>query len=351
MTSSEIPTPALVLHADRFERNLQAMARLVQDAGKQLRPHAKAHKCVEIARRQIAAGATGVCVATVPEAELMVRSGIRGVLLTSPLADPLKMRRIADLAAVDQSLIVVVDCPQQARMYDALGVTLNVLVDLDVGDHRTGSPAGKPALNLARQIADSRNLNLKGIQAYSVKASHVEGITARRDFSHQAWAAAIHTAEQFRNEGFTIEILTGGSTGSVAGDILLPQVTEVQAGSYVFMDADYARIGGLGFEHALEVLATVVSANHADRVTLDAGFKAFATDRTFGPTPLSQKDVSHGWAGDEFSFLFAGESSYLPALGDRVSFVPPHCDPTVNLHDRIWVCRGNEVEDSWPIMM
>ena len=346
MNVHEIPTPALVLDVERFERNLNAMARLAGSAGKQLRPHAKAHKCIEIARRQIAAGAIGVCVATVDEAEVMARGGIPGVLLTSPLADPIKMRRAAELR-----VMVVVDHPEQVRMYDALGTKLDVLVDLDTGDHRTGALAGEPALALGQVVESARNLTLRGIQAYSVKASHVEGSRKREEFSASAWAIAIETLNAFRSAGLSTDIFSGGSTGSAAADSAIRAITELQSGSYIFMDAAYARIGGVGFEHALTVLATVVSANHSDRVTVDAGFKAFATDRPFGPTPLGYDGITHGWAGDEFSYLFKGESGALPKLGDRVSFIPPHCDPTVNLYDKIWVCHGDRVEDSWPIMM
>ncbi|HYI97304.1 MAG TPA: DSD1 family PLP-dependent enzyme [Bryobacteraceae bacterium] len=338
MTIYDLPTPALLVDIDAFESNIQRMS----TAGKKLRPHAKAHKCVNVAKRQIAAGAIGICVATVPEAELMVRAGIPGVLLTSPLADPRKMARVAALAP---DIAVVIDHPDQMRWYSeaasAANVTLNALVDLDVGDHRTGITPGEPALELAQQILRTRNLNFSGLQAYSVRASHMPAIT------NDTWQCAVDTAALLKQHGIEVSILTGGSTGSYQGDTTVPEVTELQAGSYVFMDEAYSRIEGIPFLNSMTVLATVISATHTDRVTVDAGFKAFSTDRPFGPSPVDPSIGRYDYAGDEFGYIYEPRGL---RLGDRVRFIPPHCDPTVNLYDRIHICRGDTVEDVWSVM-
>jgi D-serine deaminase-like pyridoxal phosphate-dependent protein len=330
------------LDLDAFEANLARMLARVRSAGKQLRPHAKAHKCPEIARRQIAAGAIGVCVATVPEAELMAAAGIPGVLLTSPLADPAKMARAAAVCS-----LVVVDHPQQAAWYDqaarAAGRTLGVLVDLDVGDHRTGARP-EQAVALAEQVDAARNLELRGLQAYSVLGSHAGGFERRRAVSQEVFAGVSAVIGTMLRRGLCCDIVSGGSTGTWDIDTDLAELTELQAGSFVLMDLAYRR-EGLDFAPALHVEATVVSANHEGFVTVDAGFKAFATDRGYGPEVLGHSGATYRWAGDEFGYVDGAPLQ----LGDRVRFLPPHCDPTVNLYDRIYACRAGRLEAVWPL--
>jgi len=340
----EIPTPALLLDLDAFEGNLALMAECVKGSGKSLRPHAKAHKCVEIARRQIAAGAIGVCVATVPEAELMSSAGIGGLLLTSPLADPLKMAR-----AVATGAMVVVDHVDQVDWYNNAAQLENriadVLIDLDVGDHRTGASSTEQAIEIAKAIDQAGNLRFRGLQGYSISGSHTAGIAERRQVSEAAFRCAIATRDVLTRLGFQTEILTGGSTGTWDIDTQLPEVTEVQAGSYVLMDLAYGKLG-LPFRHALTVLTTVISANHGGFVTVDGGFKAFSTDRGYGPEAVSLPGSQYRWGGDEFGYLDCEDK---PRLGDKIEFIPPHCDPTVNLYDRIYVYRNDVVEAVWPV--
>ncbi len=344
LTKKQIPTPALLLDLDAFEANLTRMAEHVKRSGKNLRPHAKAHKCVEIARRQIAAGACGVCVATVAEAELMSRAGVKGLLLTSPVADPLKIARIVETGAM-----VVVDHVQQVEWYqDAAARNVDVLVDLDVGDHRTGARSTDQALEIARAVDRASHLRLRGLQGYSVNGSHAGDYEERKRVSEAAFRTAIETRDALARAGLSTEILTGGSTGTWDIDTGL---TELQAGSYVLMDLAYRRIG-LDFRHAMTVLATVVSGNHDKSVTIDAGFKAFSTDRGYGPEAVSLPGSSYRWGEDEFGFVdwFIECDDSKPRLGERLEFIPPHCDPTVNLYDRMYACRGEQVEAIWPVM-
>jgi len=345
LTKQQLPTPALLLDLDKFETNLARMAARIKESGKSLRPHAKAHKCVEIARRQIAAGAIGVCVATVAEAELMASAGIPGLLLTSPVADPLKMARIVNTGAM-----VVVDHLQQAAWYDqaarAAGKKLDVLVDLDVGDHRTGARSPEDAAEVAEAVDLAANLELRGLQAYSVLGSHAGGLEERKRVSNESFRIASRALGIMLRRGLSTEIVSGGSTGTWEIDTAVADLTELQAGSYVLMDLAYRR-EGLDFENALTVLATVVSANHPGFVTVDAGFKAFATDRGYGPEAVDLPGSTYGWGGDEFGYVDV--SAGLPQLGARLEFIPPHCDPTTNLYDRIYACRGEQVEAVWPV--
>ncbi len=366
LTKQEILTPALLLDLDAFEDNVARMAAHVKTAGKHLRPHVKAHKCSEIAKRQIVAGAIGVCVATLAEAELMARAGVSGMLLTSPVAHPKKIERIVDTRAM-----VVVDHLQQAEWYQKAALSadrkVDVLVDLDVGDHRTGATFDQ-ALKIAEAVDRASHLKLRGLQAYSVVGSHAAPGEERTRVSSEAFGRAQEVRDAMMRKGLSTEILSGGSTGTWQVDTALPQLTELQAGSYVMMDLAYAR-AGLDFRHAMTVVATVVSANHAGFVTVDAGFKAFSTDRGYGPEAVNLPGSKYRWGGDEFGYVdftpdapeqharpevFRKTETASPVfthlrLGDRVEFIPPHCDPTANLYDTIYACRGERVEAAWPI--
>jgi D-serine deaminase-like pyridoxal phosphate-dependent protein len=335
------------------------MAEHCRKAGRAFRPHAKTHKCPEIARRQVASGAVGVCVATVPEAEAMVAAGLRGVLLTSPIADRRKIARMVDLARGEGSVLLAVgDAAGVDLLREAAagaGVGVDVLVDLDVGDHRTGCPPGEPALELARHVARSKPLRLRGLQAYSGASSHTVGFEAREKASREAMAKAAHTRDLLVRAGLDAAILSGGSTGTYNIDTGSPGVTELQVGSYVFMDVDYRRIGGRSgavyedFRPSLTVLATVVSAPAPGRVTGDAGTKALDTTTPWKPEAVGRPGLVYGRAGDEFGVLTAEAGAKLPAVGDRVEFLVPHCDPTTNLYDRLYAVRGDKVEDVWPV--
>jgi len=339
----EILTPALLLDLDAFEANLTRMVDHVRRSGKALRPHAKAHKCVEIAKRQLAAGACGVCVATLAEAELMSKAGIPGLLLTSPVADPAKIARIAATGAM-----VVVDHIQQVEWYQSAGRKVDVLVDLDVGDHRTGASSLAQALEIAEAVDRASNLKLRGLQAYSVVGSHATPDQERTRVSQQVFAHAAETRDAMARKGLSTEILSGGSTGTWQIDTALPELTELQAGSFVLMDLAYRR-AGLDFRQGITVLATVVSANHENFVSVDAGTKSFSTDRGYGPEAAHLAGSGYRWGGDEFGYVDVDDPAKRPRLGDKLEFVPPHCDPTVNLYTTLYACRGDQVEAIWPL--
>jgi D-serine deaminase-like pyridoxal phosphate-dependent protein len=356
---NDLPTPALLLDLDAFEFNLKTMADHCKQSGCGFRPHAKTHKCVEVGKRQVASGALGVSTATVPEAEAMVAGGIRGVLLTSPIVDPGKIARMVNLIRNGGEVMLSVGHPRQAellaRAAEAAHVKVDVLMDVDVGDRRSGILPGAAAKDLALQMAKSGSLRVRGVQAYSGASSHTVGFEKRQQVSRQAMTKAVETRDLLTKAGLDAPIVSGGSTGTYNIDSAIPGVTELQVGSYVFMDVDYRRIGGKSgavytdFKPSLTVVTTVVSATHSDRVSLDAGTKAFATDVPYKPEARDWPGIVYARAGDEFGSLTAESGGNLPRLGDRLEFIVPHCDPTVNLYDRLYAVRGDRVEAVWPI--
>jgi len=360
LTKATIPTPALVVDLDAFEANVKKMADHCRQAKCGFRPHAKTHKCPAIAQRQMAAGALGICAATVPEAEALAAAGIRGVLLTSPIVDTGKIGRMVALASSGADVMLSIGSQKQttllAEAAEAAKVDIPVLVDLDVGDRRTGTFPGEPAVELAKQIGRSKRLQIKGVQAYAGHASHTVGFEARQKVSREAIGKAVETKKLLQKAGFDAQILSGGSTGTYNIDSAIDGFTELQVGSYVFMDVDYRRIGGADgqtvyadFQPSLTVLTTVVSAAHLDRVSVDAGTKAVDTTTTHRPEPKNRPGLVYAKMGDEFGAVTIEGGGKLPELGDRLEFIVPHCDPNVNLYDRIYACRGDKVEAIWPI--
>jgi D-serine deaminase-like pyridoxal phosphate-dependent protein len=360
LTKPTIPTPALLVDLDALEANIHKLAAHCQQAKCAFRPHAKTHKCPAIAKRQIAAGASGICAATVPEAEALAAAGIRGILLTSPIVERGKIERMVQLARRDAGVMLSVGSQLQADRLSAAaesaGVDINILLDLDVGDRRTGSMPGQPALDLAKHIGTRKRLHLRGVQAYAGHASHTVGFDARRETSRTAIQQAVATKKLLQQAGFEAKILSGGSTGTYNIDSAIDGFTELQVGSYVFMDVDYRRIGGADgqpiytdFQPSLTLLATVVNATHADRVTIDAGTKAVDTTTTNRPELKNWPGVIYAKNGDEFGALSSEAGGKLPSLGDRIEMIVPHCDPSVNLFDRLYACRGEKIESIWPI--
>jgi len=359
VSKADLSTPCLLLDLDRFEANIRKMSEHARSHSIGLRPHAKTHKCAEIASRQVKAGARGVCVATIAEAEVMARAGIKGLLITSEMVGKPKVSRLVKLVRLSPDTMAVVDNPdnvaelQQAA--EAARVRIPVLIDLDVGSNRTGVASVAQGLQLAEKIGASKNLDLRGICAYAGHSSHVVGFEARKNSSFEAMSKAIEAREQLKQRGHNVEILTGGSTGTYNIDSSIKGMSELQVGSYVFMDVDYRKIGGQSaaiyddFAPSLTVLCTVIHRS-GNKAVVDAGFKAFTTDRKFGPEPKDLTGVKYGFAGDEHGALTLEDPNREVRLGDRLEWIIPHCDPNVNLYDRIYCVRGDKVEGVWSIM-
>jgi 3-hydroxy-D-aspartate aldolase len=352
-------TPALVLDLAAFERNLTAMAAWCDRHGVALRPHAKTHKSVEVARRQLGAGAIGNAVATIGEAERLTDGGIGNLLITSPLATPAKLARLHALLERAEGLMVVAD---SVGGIDALAAAVGgterrliVLVDLGVGRQRTGCTSPEQALAVARRITDSESLSFGGVQAYAGHLQHTAEFRerARQDEVEYRWVG--ETIERLRGGGLAPRIVTGAGTGSHAIDAGAGLFSELQCGSYVFMDVWYQEVTlrpdeAQPFEPALFVRTSVISANAAGHVTTDAGLKHFATD---GPRPVIARGAPDGaeyhFFGDEHGRIELPEApSHLP-VGTALECITPHCDPTVNLYDVYHVVHGDTLVDIWPI--
>ena len=355
---SKLATPALVIDLDVFERNVAKMADHVRRNGLNIRPHAKTHKCVEIAKLQIAAGAVGQCCAKLGEAEAMGEGGVQSIVVTSPVVTQQGIARAMVLYAKISDLMLTVDNPENASALAAAakasGKPLKVLVDLDPGLHRTGVAPGEPALALAKQIHADDNLILRGLQCYAGHVMHIEEFGERREASLVAMKLLGETRDAFKAAGLPTDIISGGGTGSFDIDPEAHVLTELQGGSYAFMDKQYNDVkapngGAAPFETSLFVQMSVVSNNTAGLATTDAGFKAFSTDAE-PPVLLSgaPEGAKYFFFGDEQGGIALPGGGKLP-LGASLTAITPHCDPTVNLYDVYHVVRGDTLVAIWPI--
>jgi D-serine deaminase-like pyridoxal phosphate-dependent protein len=350
-----------VLDLDALDRNIARMAEFAAAHGVKLRPHAKTHKSVDIGRRQIAAGAVGLCCAKLGEAETLAEGGLDGLHITSPVVSPSAIARLALLNTQLSDLMVVVDHPENARALAAAVApterTLNVIIDIDPGIMRTGVASSEKAVELAQVIAALPALRLRGVQCYCGAEQHIEGFAERREAIAVKTAYVREVIAALTDAGFKPEVITGGGTGTHQIDVVEGAFTELQVGSYVFMDSQYGvcalvEEGANPYETSLMVDARVVSANRSEfLVTVDAGFKAFATEA--GPPQIlsgSPEGSLYAFMGDEHGAVVPPTGANdRPGLGDRVTFATPHCDPTVNLYDNYHVVRGDELVAIWPV--
>ena len=349
-----IDTPALVLDLDAFERNLRRMADALRGSGVRLRAHAKSHKCPEIARRQVALGAVGICCQKVSEAAVFVDAGIEDVLVTNEVVGAAKLQRLVALARRARIGVLVDHAAQVQALADAARAAqapLDVYVEVDVGAGRCGVQPGAPAVELARQIVARAPLRFAGLQCYHGPAQHLRAPAERAAAIDRAVAAARTTREAIEAQGIPVPRITGAGTGTFQHERDSGVFDEIQAGSYVFMDRDYAdnlpAAGGIAFEHALFVRTTVMSRPSAQRAVVDAGLKASSVDSGM-PVVWQRPELRYLKAADEHGVLAtAGTDS--PALGEALLLVPGHCDPTVNLYDELVCIRAGTVEAVWPI--
>jgi len=352
-----LPTPALVLDLDALEHNIRLMAKRAEAAGLQLRPHAKSHKSAHIARLQIDAGATGVCCAKLGEAEALIDAKVRGVMVTSPIVGGDCAERATQLARMDAAFQIVVDHPAQVDVLAASadrGGKLRVLIDIDVGLARTGANSVAAALEIARRVRSSPALMLCGVQGYGGHWQHLPGVEARRAAVAAGMQRLRAVIDALEAEGAAPQVVTGGGTGTFAADAELRILNELQPGSYIFMDAQYRDALGAdpdgAFQQSLFVQSRVVSVNAQAHVTVDAGLKAFATD---GPAPRAVgarfADCSYAYFGDEHGRLTRPVNGAAIDLDQRIEFMPPHCDPTVDRYDRYFLVRKDVFVGTTPI--
>lgn len=356
---SELNTPVLVVELDSLKENIARMARFVEAKGLNLRPHIKTHKSVHIAELQREAGAVGFSCAKLGEAEVLADQGLKvGLLLTSPVVSVPGIKRLVELNRQTEDLMCVVDNPENVRdlgkAAKASGKNLNVLIDIDPGIHRTGVTSPEKAVKLLDDVRRAKALTYMGVQFYCGVQQHIASYSERK-------AAVCERAVYLRSilsaltaAGAPPAIVTGGGTGTHRIDADLDLFTELQVGSYIFMDSQYldCEIMGDGtptFETSLVVEASVISANSPGLVTLDCGYKTLSTDgslpRVISGAPRNARFV---FMGDEHGALILGDHP-PPHIGDRIVMTTPHCDPTVNLYDFYHVIQGDTLTAIWPV--
>ncbi|HEY2070779.1 MAG TPA: DSD1 family PLP-dependent enzyme [Rhizomicrobium sp.] len=356
---AKMATPALVVDLDALERNIAAMAEHAKKQGIALRPHAKTHKCASIAKLQIAAGALGVCCAKLGEAEALAAAGIESILITSPVVTERGMARLVALNAKIPGLMAVCDnAAVAARLAEAAGASgkpLTLLIDIDPGMSRTGIAMGDGAVALVRQVAESNTLEYAGLQCYAGNVQHMEEPAERRERSLATMKSLGELRDTLAGQGLAPKIVSGGGTGTFDIDPAAHVLTELQVGSYVFMDKQYNDVWEkpgerVPFETSLFVQTTVISANRDGLATTDAGFKSFATDA--GNPVLATgapEGASYFFFGDEQGGIIYDIAKGRLTPGDVVTCVVPHCDPTVNLYDCLHAVRGDTLSFIWPV--
>jgi len=351
-----IDTPALVVDLDAMERNIARMADFARKHQVLWRPHAKLHKSAEIALLLQRAGAVGACVQKTAEAEALAAGGVRDITITNQVIAHPKLLRVARLAAHLQTqggrLALAVDSAEgiqrlaEAMAQAAPQARIDVLVEIDVGQGRCGVPPGAPALALAQAVARLTQLRFAGLHAYHGRAQHLRSAAERREAIAAAVQAARHTRDLITATGLPVPLVTGSGTGTLVHEAASGVYGELQAGSFLFMDTDYARNerepAQPAFEHALYVKTQVVSVRDTHAVC-DAGHKSHAIDSGLPTVALLPADRTLRYAngGDEHGLLYAdAPDARLPSLGHMLWLIPGHCDPTVNLHDFLIGVRG-----------
>ena len=358
---SAVDTPALVIDLDAFERNLDAMASFARAAGVRLRPHAKTHKSVDVALAQGARGAVGQCCQKVSEAEVLIDGGVSDVLVSNEVVGEAKVGLLAELAT-RATVSVCADDVAQVKAYAAAaraaGSMLTVLVEIDAGAGRCGVQAGDAAARLAHSIMTEDGLRFGGLQAYHGGAQHLRTAQERARAIAMSGERVRATLDAFGKAGIDCPVVTGAGTGTFNEEAASGLWGELQAGSYCFMDADYARnqpAEGSNlprFEHALFIASTVMSVAVPGQCVVDAGHKTAAIDSGL-PVVWAADGLAYSGANDEHGVVTVTGGAAQPRLGSRVWLIPGHIDPTVNLHDWYVGVRGGladgVVEAVWPV--
>lgn len=356
----ELDTPALCVDLDLLEANLDKMAQTMSNNGIASRPHAKTHKCPTIAQMQMDRGSVGICTAKVSEAEAMFQNGIDRILNTTGNVTPTKINRAMNLRQQCPGFIQATDSQANARLLSeaavAKGIIADVVVDVDPGIRRTGTPFGQPALQLAQLIDQLPGLNFVGMLCYDAAAQHVVGFDKRKAQTLERMVQATDTFELMQASGLNTEIFSGGGTGTYNIDHDTKGLTDVQVGSYVFMDAQYISIGGeqdaevySDFNTSLTIMTTVLNDQYEGRATSDAGSKACTINQPW-PIIKGETGMTYRSGSDEFGTIIYGDDpSRNYKVGEKLEVIVSHCDPVVNLYDQMYAIRNDRVEAVWPI--
>jgi D-serine deaminase-like pyridoxal phosphate-dependent protein len=348
-----LDTPAVIVDFDLMEANIAKLMGRFKQTKVGVRPHLKTTKSPELARKLLEAGAIGGCVAKVSEAEVMAQAGIEDLLITTEIVGTSKLARLVELLKEHSKIKVVVDSLSGAtalnRALEAAGLTVQVLIDLNVGQNRTGITPGAPALQLAQQLAGLSQLKLIGVQGYEGHLQHIHDPAEREQRCRESMALLAGTAQQLKEAGFSIEIVTTGGTGTAEICASCEGITEVQPGSFIFMDTDYRNALGPVYANALTVLTTVLSRPAPNRAVIDAGLKSLSIESGM-PEAKNLPGVKYRPGGDEHGLLSWDENSGVKLeVGDRIEMIPSHIDTTVNLHDYYYAYRDGQIVAIWPI--
>jgi len=355
-TLDALDTPSMIVDLDLMESNLSKLTSHLLPTGVAIRPHLKTSKSAIIAQKMVAAGAKGGCVAKLSEAEVMCRLGFTDVLITCVIIGAAKVKRLVELVMQYPDVRIVVDCEEGAQAIEKTlaesglgGRSVMTLIDLDVGLHRTGVRPGEAARKLANHVKGCPHLRLIGVQGYEGHLQHIHSLDERKTKCLESMKILVETADALRRDGHDISVVTTGGTGTAEFCATVPGVTEVQPGSFLFMDSDYRNaIGAASYKQSLTILSTVISKQGQSVVTIDAGLKSLTTDS--GLAECKTQGYTYGVLGDEHGSLEwkEGEAKELK-IGDRVEMVPSHIDPTVNLHDVYYAHRNGIIEEIWPV--
>jgi 3-hydroxy-D-aspartate aldolase len=355
----DLDSPALCVDLDKMEQNIKTMQNRLQGTGVATRPHAKTHKCPAIAKMQIAAGAVGVCASKLSESQVFLDNGIANVLMTGVNVTAPKIKRAMEVRKKYPGFIQAIDNPQNAQdLQDAakaLGIVADVVVDIDVVK-RSGVIAGGPALSLAQMVDKMPNLKFRGILAYDGGVQHVKGYSARKEQALKHYEPVVMSYEKMKASGLNLEIFSGGGTGTYDIMTAVKGFTDVQVGSYIFMDCQYIEIGGAkneivydDFAPSLTVMTTVINANYPGRLITDSGTKALTLNKP-NAIVIGESGFDYVAGSDEYGTITFSNSNKQYKVGDKLEVITPHCDPVVNLYDFMYGIRKEKVESILPIL-
>ena len=355
----DLDTPALCVDLDKMERNIAKMQSSLKANGISSRPHSKTHKCAAIAKYQLATGSIGICCAKVSEAEAMLENGVEKVCMTTSNPSPSKIRRAMAIRKRNSSFIQAVDLEENARDLSAAakeaGVVADVVIDVAVGT-RSGIPAGEGVLALAKVIDKLPNLKLRGMLSYDGGVQHAKGFAARKERALKNIEPNAEMFAMMKKAGLNAEIFSGGGSGTYNIMHQAPGFTDVQVGSYLFMDMQYLAIGSqddpnvyTDFQPSLTVLVTVLNNRFPGLLTTDGGSKAFTLNKPNAGV-IGEPGMDYNAGSDEFgSIKITGTPGKSYKIGDKLECIVPHCDPAVNEYDWIYGTRKDKVEVIWPI--
>jgi len=346
----EVDTPALILDKAKLTRNIRKMADFAAGGPAQLRPHAKTHKCVEIAQLQLDAGAVGITCAKVGEAEALAGGGIPDILIANEIVGPLKIARLVELAKRCTVTVAVDDAGNVRQLSEAAvaaGVTLRCYVEVNIGMDRCGVESGSPALALARQVAAAPGLLFCGLQAYEGHLQNLEPFEERRARTEVDMRKALSVKEHIEAAGLRVANVSGCGTGTHTITGRLPWMTELQCGSYATMDAQYAAVGGADYENALTVLATVISKPRPGKAIVAAGLKAI-TPELGDPAVLLDGATWLDFSEEHGEITLEGPAQEL-RVGDKIELIPRHGCTTVNLYDQYHVVEDGVLTEVWKV--